>query len=141
VLSYSCLGYVAYVYMSWFYLYLVNVRGFDILRGGFFASAPFLAILVFCPIGGWVTDRLAPATDSQLVVDKQEWQGLPQARPSARAWIDCPFCHRQSTSGCLFQRRRLLVLHQRLIQDARRQSLRLDEHGPHRGAISPTVTP
>ncbi|MDH5576461.1 MAG: MFS transporter, partial [Nitrospirota bacterium] len=27
-LSYTCLGYVAYVYMSWFYLYLVNVRGF-----------------------------------------------------------------------------------------------------------------
>lgn len=58
VLSYSCLGYVAYVYMSWFYLYLVNVRGFDVLRGGWFASAPFLAILVFCPVGGWVTDRL-----------------------------------------------------------------------------------
>jgi ACS family glucarate transporter-like MFS transporter len=45
--------------MSWFYLYLVNVRGFDILQGGFFASAPFLAILVSCPLGGWVTDRLA----------------------------------------------------------------------------------
>jgi MFS transporter, ACS family, glucarate transporter len=59
VLSYGCLGYVAYVYMSWFYLYLVNVRGFDVLRGGFFASAPFLAILVSCPLGGWVTDRLA----------------------------------------------------------------------------------
>ncbi|HEX2055580.1 MAG TPA: MFS transporter, partial [Nitrospiraceae bacterium] len=58
VLSYSCLGYVAYVYMSWFYLYLVNVRGFDVLRGGWFASAPFLAILVFCPFGGWLTDRL-----------------------------------------------------------------------------------
>lgn len=59
VLSYSCLGYVAYVYMSWFYLYLVNVRGFDVLRGGWFASAPFLAILVFCPLGGWITDRAA----------------------------------------------------------------------------------
>ncbi|HET6675120.1 MAG TPA: MFS transporter [Nitrospiraceae bacterium] len=59
VLSYSCLGYVAYVYMSWFYLYLVNVRGFDVLRGGWFASAPFLAILVFCPFGGWITDRAA----------------------------------------------------------------------------------
>lgn len=59
VLSYSCLGYVAYVYMSWFYLYLVNVRGFDVLRGGLFAAAPFLAILVSCPVGGWVTDRLA----------------------------------------------------------------------------------
>lgn len=59
VLSYSCLGYVAYVYMSWFYLYLVNERGFDMLRGGMFASAPFLAILASCPLGGWATDRLA----------------------------------------------------------------------------------
>ena len=58
VLSYTCLGYVAYIYMSWFYLYLVNVRGFDVLRGAFFASAPFIAMAVFCPLGGWVTDRL-----------------------------------------------------------------------------------
>lgn len=58
VLSYGCLGYVAYVYMSWFYLYLVNERGFTILSGGLFAAAPFLAILVSCPLGGWVTDRL-----------------------------------------------------------------------------------
>ena len=59
VLSYSCLGYVAYVYLSWFYLYLVDVRGYDMLRGGLYASAPFLAILIGCPLGGWVTDRLA----------------------------------------------------------------------------------
>ncbi|MBL8039311.1 MAG: MFS transporter [Nitrospira sp.] len=59
MLSYGCLGYVAYVYMSWFYLYLVNERGFSILRGGLFAAAPFLAILLSCPLGGWVTDRLA----------------------------------------------------------------------------------
>ncbi len=59
MLSYGCLGYVAYVYMSWFYLYLVNERGFTVLRGGLFAAAPFLAILVSCPLGGWITDRLA----------------------------------------------------------------------------------
>jgi ACS family glucarate transporter-like MFS transporter len=59
VLSYACLGYVAYVYMSWFYLYLVNVRGFNVLRGGLYASAPFLAILLSCPLGGWATDYLA----------------------------------------------------------------------------------
>ncbi len=59
VISYGCLGYVAYIYMSWFYLYLVNVRGFDTLRGGFFAATPFLAMLLACPLGGWVTDRLA----------------------------------------------------------------------------------
>lgn len=58
-LSYGCLGYVAYVYMSWFYLYLVNERGFSVLRGGLFGAAPFLAILLSCPLGGWVTDRLA----------------------------------------------------------------------------------
>jgi ACS family glucarate transporter-like MFS transporter len=59
VLSYTCLGYVAYVYMSWFYLYLVNVRGFGVLRGALFASGPFIAISLFCPLGGWATDRLA----------------------------------------------------------------------------------
>lgn len=59
VVSYGCLGYVAYVYLSWFYLYLVNVRGFTVLSGGLFAAAPFLMILVSCPAGGWVTDRLA----------------------------------------------------------------------------------
>ncbi len=57
-LSYTCLGYVAYVYMSWFYLYLVNVRGVAILQGAFFASGPFIAMTIFCPLGGWVTDRL-----------------------------------------------------------------------------------
>jgi ACS family glucarate transporter-like MFS transporter len=59
VVSYTCLGYVAYLYLSWFYLYLVNVRGFDILRGGLYAATPFLAMLVGCIVGGWVTDRLA----------------------------------------------------------------------------------
>ncbi|BFU93559.1 MAG: putative Sugar transporter of the major facilitator superfamily [Nitrospira sp.] len=59
VLSYTCLGYVAYLYLSWFYLYLVNVRGFDVLRGGLYGAAPFVAMLVGCPVGGWVTDRLA----------------------------------------------------------------------------------
>lgn len=58
VLSYTCLGYVAYVYLSWFYLYLVNVRGFGLLRGAVYAAAPFLAIAALCPLGGWVTDRL-----------------------------------------------------------------------------------
>lgn len=60
VASYACLGYVAYIYMSWFYLYLVNVRGIDLLRGGWLAAGPFLAILLFCPLGGWITDRLVP---------------------------------------------------------------------------------
>jgi len=58
VLSYTSLGYVAYVYLSWFYLYLVDERGFDVLRGAFYAMGPFLAMAVFCPLGGVVTDQL-----------------------------------------------------------------------------------
>ena len=73
VLSYTGLGYVAYVYMSWFYLYLVGERGFDVLRGAFFASGPFIAITVLCPLGGWVTDRLAAS-----------W-GVTRGR----AWVGC----------------------------------------------------
>jgi len=70
VLSYTCLGYVAYVYMSWFYLYLVNVRGFGVLRGAIFASAPFIAMAVFCPLGGWATDYLT----------------VRRGRPAGRSW-------------------------------------------------------
>jgi ACS family glucarate transporter-like MFS transporter len=35
------------------------VRGFGVLRGAVFASGPFIAITIFCPLGGWFTDRLA----------------------------------------------------------------------------------
>jgi ACS family glucarate transporter-like MFS transporter len=73
VASYTCLGYVAYIYMSWFYLYLVNVRGFDLLRGGLYAAAPFLAMLVFCPLGGWITDRLAARCG---VTTGRVWAGM-----------------------------------------------------------------
>jgi len=57
-LSYTMLGYIAYIYLSWFFLYLVNVRNFTVLKGSFLATAPFLAIALFCPLGGWLTDRL-----------------------------------------------------------------------------------
>ncbi len=59
VLSYTCFGYVAYVYLSWFYLYLVEVRQFSVLRGAVFAASPFLAMTIGCPLGGWLTDRLS----------------------------------------------------------------------------------
>lgn len=90
VLSYACLGYVAYIYMSWFYLYLVNVRGIDLLRGGWLAAAPFVAILVFCPLGGWTTDRLVSnlgLTKARRIVG-MVGMGLAGGLIAVGAWAD-----------------------------------------------------
>jgi MFS transporter, ACS family, glucarate transporter len=57
-LSYTMLGYIAYIYLSWFFLYLVNVRHFTVLKGSLLAGAPFIAMAAFCPLGGWLSDRL-----------------------------------------------------------------------------------
>jgi len=51
-------GYVVYVYFSWFYAYLVEVRGFSLLRGSFLTTLPFLAMALSAPAGGWASDRM-----------------------------------------------------------------------------------
>jgi ACS family glucarate transporter-like MFS transporter len=56
-LSYSLQGYVGYIFVFWFYLYLVDVRHFDLLRGALFGSLPWLLSIVSIPLGGWFFDR------------------------------------------------------------------------------------
>ena len=56
-LSYTLQGYVGYIFVFWFYLYLVDVRHFDLLRGALFASLPWLLSIVSIPLGGWLFDR------------------------------------------------------------------------------------
>ena len=58
-LSYTCEGYVLFIFVFWLYLYLIQVRGFTILSGGFAASLPWLTAFMCTPIGGWLCDRLA----------------------------------------------------------------------------------
>ena len=45
--------------MSWFYLYLVQERGFSRLGGAWMSSLPWVLSIVSIPLGGWVSDRLA----------------------------------------------------------------------------------
>ncbi len=47
-----------YIYFSWFYLYLTDVRGFSVLKGGWYSTAPFLAGAITAPLGGWLSDAL-----------------------------------------------------------------------------------
>ena len=57
-LSYFCYGYVAWIFFSWFYLYLANVRGLTLKTSALYSMLPFLAMLVGCLLGGAVSDRL-----------------------------------------------------------------------------------
>jgi ACS family glucarate transporter-like MFS transporter len=58
-LSYSLQGYVGYIFVFWFYLYLVQVRHFDLLKGAFLSTLPWLLSIVSIPLGGWLSDRIA----------------------------------------------------------------------------------
>ena len=57
--SYTLQGYVGYIFVFWFYLYLVQERHFDLLKGAFLGSLPWLLTIVSVPLGGVVADRLA----------------------------------------------------------------------------------
>ncbi len=57
--AYTILGYIGYIYLSWFYLYLVNVLHFSVESGGLYGMAPFIAGAIGAPFGGWLTDRLS----------------------------------------------------------------------------------
>ncbi len=58
-LSYTLQGYVGYIFVFWFYLYLVQERHFDLLKGAVLSSLPWLLSIVSIPFGGWLSDRIA----------------------------------------------------------------------------------
>jgi len=56
--SYFCYGYVAWIFFSWFYIYLAQVRGLNLKASAFYAMLPFLAMAACSPLGGIINDRL-----------------------------------------------------------------------------------
>lgn len=57
-ISYFCYGYVAWIFFSWFYLYLARVRHLELKTSAVYTMMPFLAMLVCCLAGGVLNDRL-----------------------------------------------------------------------------------
>ncbi len=49
--SYFCYGYVAWIFFSWFYIYLAQVRGLNLKASAFYAMLPFLAMAACSPLG------------------------------------------------------------------------------------------
>jgi ACS family glucarate transporter-like MFS transporter len=57
-LSYFCFGYVAWIFFSWFYIYLAQVRGLNLKTSAYYATLPFIAMAVFCIAGGKLSDAI-----------------------------------------------------------------------------------
>jgi ACS family glucarate transporter-like MFS transporter len=56
--SYFCFGYVAWIFFSWFFIYLAQVRGLNLKSSAFYAMFPPLAMGVCSLLGGIISDRL-----------------------------------------------------------------------------------
>jgi MFS transporter, ACS family, glucarate transporter len=56
--SYFTYGYVAWIFFSWFFIYLARVRGLNLKASAFFATLPFLAMALGSATGGAVSDAL-----------------------------------------------------------------------------------
>lgn len=58
-LSYFTYGYVAWIFFSWFYIYLAEVRGLNLKTSALYSMLPFIAMAICSPLGGLVSDALA----------------------------------------------------------------------------------
>lgn len=56
--SYFAYGYAAYIFFTWFFIYLSEVRGLNLSRSAFYTMLPFLAMAICSPVGGIISDRL-----------------------------------------------------------------------------------
>jgi ACS family glucarate transporter-like MFS transporter len=54
-----CYGYVAWIFFSWFFIYLKKVRGLDLKSSALYGMLPFIAMTICCLLGGLVNDHLS----------------------------------------------------------------------------------
>jgi ACS family glucarate transporter-like MFS transporter len=58
IISYTLQGYVGYVFIFWFYLYLVQVRHFGQAEGAWLTTLPWIIASMTTFGGGYLSDRL-----------------------------------------------------------------------------------
>jgi MFS transporter, ACS family, glucarate transporter len=61
IISYFGFGYTAWIFFSWFFLYMAQVRGFNLKASALYSMLPFLSMTVGCLAGGMLSDRLTKA--------------------------------------------------------------------------------
>jgi ACS family glucarate transporter-like MFS transporter len=55
-LSYFAFGYVAWMFYTWFYTYMAQVRGLNLKTSALYSMLPFLAMTAGCLLGGVLSD-------------------------------------------------------------------------------------
>ncbi len=58
MVGYFSFGYIAWIFFSWFFLYMAQVRGFDLKSSARYTMLPFLSMTVGSLVGGVLSDRL-----------------------------------------------------------------------------------
>jgi|ERR1700722_11489095 MFS transporter, ACS family, glucarate transporter len=61
IICYFGFGYTAWIFFSWFFLYMAQVRGFNLKASALFSMLPFLSMTIGCLAGGALSDRLTRA--------------------------------------------------------------------------------
>lgn len=58
-LSYFSFGYVAWIFFSWFFIYMAQARGVNLKANALMSMVPFIAMTICCLVGGWTSDLLS----------------------------------------------------------------------------------
>jgi ACS family glucarate transporter-like MFS transporter len=58
-ISYFAFGYTAYIFFTWFFKYVKEVRGLDLKASAFYSMLPFVGITLGSALGGWISDVLS----------------------------------------------------------------------------------
>ena len=65
-LSYFALGYVAWIFFGWFYIYLAQARGLNLKSSAIYSMLPFLGMTIGCLVGGVASDWLVRRTSPRI---------------------------------------------------------------------------
>ncbi|MGH9356449.1 MAG: MFS transporter [Terriglobia bacterium] len=87
LLSYTCRAYTMFFFDTWFFIYLVRVRGLTVIRGGLWGATPYLAILLLSPLGGMFSDFAVSKLGRRRGRQSAVWLGM--ACSAVLVWIGC----------------------------------------------------
>jgi ACS family glucarate transporter-like MFS transporter len=76
MISHFCLVYPVYIFFTWFFVYLMKVRGVTITKASFWASAPFVANVFMVPLWGWLSDRAVEKLGKRMGRRSSAWLAI-----------------------------------------------------------------